>query len=63
MFGRRYLVKESQTMSLMEIICKYNNVDYNLARNKTNYNSSGKWREEKEWEAVFGQLQEECKNS
>lgn len=46
---------------------KYNERSYKLALENTKYNSEGKaiitendeWRDEKEWDAVFEQLQKE----
>lgn len=49
---------------------KYNEREYTLALENTKYNSDGKavialndeWREEKEWDAVYNQMQMEQKN-
>ena len=49
---------------------QYNEKVYKLSKDNTNNNSDGKaviqendeWRDEKEWDAVFEQLQKEQKN-
>lgn len=54
----------------MRIINEYDDKVYKLASENTKYNSEGKavmtlddeWREEKEWDAVFNQIQMEQKN-
>lgn len=51
----------------MRIINEYDDKVYKLASENTKYNSEGKavmtlddeWREEKEWDAVFNQIQME----
>ena len=53
----------------MRIIHEYDDKVYKLASENTKYNSEGKavmtlddeWREEKEWDAVFNQIQMEQK--
>lgn len=52
------------------IMTQYSEKSYKMASDNTKYNAAGKavilendeWRDEKEWDEVFGQLQKEQKN-
>ena len=52
------------------IMTQYSDKSYKMASDNTKYNAAGKavilendeWRDEKEWDEVFGQLQKEQKN-
>ena len=52
------------------IMTQYSEKSYKMASDNTKYNADGKavilendeWRDEKEWDEVFGQLQKEQKN-
>ena len=52
------------------IMTQYSEKSYKMASDNTKYNADGKavilendeWRDEKEWDEVFGQLQKEHKN-
>lgn len=52
------------------IMTQYSEKSYKMASDNTKYNADGKavilendeWRDEKEWDEVFGQLKKEQKN-
>ena len=52
------------------IMTQYSEKSYKMASDNTKYNADGKavilendeWRDEKEWDEVFGQLQKKQKN-